>query len=140
MTVITEVHASRQYIIVLISFHAGNLLMELIDHKSIVRGVSFTSDGSFRLVSCSNDCTLKFWDFNHDGNMYKTVRFNENVMLFGCKWSPNVQLVAAVGMSRFVSIYFHLKFSPCLYIVIPIPWLESYDRFVQKQESDVNLY
>jgi len=78
--------------------------MELLDHKSIVRGVSFTSDGSFRLVSCSNDCTLKFWDFNHDGNMYKTVRFNENGMLFGCKWSPNVQLVAAVGMSRCVSI------------------------------------
>lgn len=77
--------------------------MELIDHKSIVRGVSFTSDDSFKLVSCSNDCTLKFWDFNQDGNMYKTVRFKENGMLFGCKWSPNIQLVAVVGMSRIVS-------------------------------------
>ncbi|WAR03522.1 WSB1-like protein [Mya arenaria] len=85
--------------------YCGNLLMELLDHKSIVRGLSFTCDGSFRLVSCSNDCTVKFWDLEDDGNMYKTVRFCEKTMVWGCKWSPNNKHVAAVGMQKKVYLW-----------------------------------
>lgn len=80
--------------------YSGNLLMELLDHKGIVRNLSFTVDGSLKLVSCSNDCTIKFWDLHDDGNMYKTLRFETNSMVFSCKWSPNCKQVAAVGMNK----------------------------------------
>ncbi|KAH3877418.1 WD repeat and SOCS box-containing protein 1-like isoform X1 [Dreissena polymorpha] len=85
--------------------HSGTMLLELSDHKSIVRDLSFTSDGSFHLVSCSNDCTVKFWDLNDDGNMYKTVRFAENTMVWSCCWSPNGEQVAAVGQQKKVYIW-----------------------------------
>jgi len=78
--------------------------MELLDHKAHVRGLSFSPDEQFHLVSCSNDCTVKFWDMDDDGNMYKTVRFTENTMAYRCKWSPNGRHVAAVGMQKKVSI------------------------------------
>ena len=39
----------------------GNLLLELMDHKSAVRDISFAPDGSLRLISASLDKTLKVW-------------------------------------------------------------------------------
>lgn len=84
--------------------------MELLDHKNIVHGLSFKCDGSLGLVSCSSDCTIKFWDLNHDGNMYKTLRFKENVMVFSCQWSPTCKQVAAVGLNRCVSFSSYFSF------------------------------
>ena len=87
-----------------ISF-AGLLLLELLDHRGRVRGLSFSPDGSFQLVSASNDCTLKFWDLNLDGNMYKTLKFDKSSWVFDCKWSPNGKQIAAVGSNKHVSLY-----------------------------------
>ena len=84
--------------------------MDLLDHKSIIRGLSFTSDGSLQLISCSNDCTLKFWDLNEDGNMCRTLKFENRGMIFGCKWSPNCKQVAAVGTMKNVSSFL----PPCI--------------------------
>lgn len=77
--------------------------MELLDHKSNVHGLSVMCDGSLKLASCSADCTIKFWDLDNDGNMYKTLRFKESVMVFCCKWSPTCNQLAAVGMNKCVS-------------------------------------
>lgn len=89
----------------------GQKLMDLLDHKNIVRGLDFSSDGSLKLVSCSNDCTIKFWDLLNDGNMFKTVRFDSNTMVFDCKWSPNNQQMAAVGMIKNAYIWNTKTFS-----------------------------
>lgn len=80
--------------------YTGNLIMELLDHKKNVHGLSVMCDGTLKLASCSADCTIKCWDLNNDGNMYKTLRFKENVMVFDCKWSPNCKQLAAVGMNK----------------------------------------
>lgn len=85
--------------------YSGNLLMELLDHRSNVHGLSFMNDGSLKLASCSADCTIKFWDLIHDGNMSKTLRFKESVMVFSCKWSPNCKQLAAVGMNKCAYIW-----------------------------------
>lgn len=77
--------------------------MELLDHRSNVHGLSIMCDGSLKLASCSADCTIKFWDLDNDGNMYKTLRFKENVLVFCCKWSPMCNQLAAVGMNKCVS-------------------------------------
>ncbi|XP_045171535.1 WD repeat and SOCS box-containing protein 1-like [Mercenaria mercenaria] len=80
--------------------YTGNLIMELLDHKSNVHGLTVMCNGSLKLASCSADCTIKCWDLNNDGNMYKTLRFKENVMVFDCKYSPTCKQLAAVGMNK----------------------------------------
>ena len=50
------------------------------------------------------DGTIKFWDLNVDGNMYKTLRFaDKNILVLDCKWSPNCTQIAAVGTNKSVS-------------------------------------
>jgi len=89
----------------LFNVFSGQILMELLDHTKHVRGLNFSRDGSLKLISCSNDCTIKFWDLNHDGNMYKTLRLEKGAKVFNCKWSPNCKQVAAVGTSKSAYIW-----------------------------------
>ncbi|KAK3609775.1 hypothetical protein CHS0354_022637 [Potamilus streckersoni] len=88
------------------SAYTGELLIKLIDHQNVVRDLSFAPDGSLILVSASNDYTIKFWDLNRDGNMFKTLKFMPcNAFVFSCKWSPNSKQIAAVGGNRSVFIW-----------------------------------
>lgn len=86
--------------------NSGVLLLELLDHRGKVRGLSFPPDGSFQLVSGGVDGTLKFWDLNVDGNMYKTLKLpDKSIWLTDCKWSPNSKQIAAVGSNKSVFIW-----------------------------------
>ena len=83
---------------------AGVLLLEILDHKDIVRDLHFTRDDSLRLVSASQDGTLKLWEFDEQGdcNLYLTIKTNSK-HTFGCRWSPNGKYLAAVGSFKMVS-------------------------------------
>lgn len=81
--------------------HSGKLLLELMDHKKAVRDLSFASDGSLRLVSASLDKTLKGWDLNDDGNMFRTFHAHKDAVL-ACCWSPNAALMASAGSQQAV--------------------------------------
>jgi len=82
---------------------SGKLLMELMDHKDVIRDVSFAPDGSLRLVSASRDMTLKVWDLI-DGNMFKTMKAHHK-WVFACAWSPNAQFLASVGSGKVVLVW-----------------------------------
>ncbi|XP_064613412.1 WD repeat and SOCS box-containing protein 1-like isoform X2 [Liolophura sinensis] len=82
----------------------GQLLMELLDHKDIVRNLHFAPDHSLLLVSASRDGTLKLWDLNDDGNMMKTLR-GDAKWVNGCAWSPDATMLAGVGNFKSVIIW-----------------------------------
>lgn len=86
--------------------NSGVLLLELLDHKGKVSGLSFPPDGSFQLISGGVDGTIKFWDLNIDGNMYKTLKVQDkSTRLTDCNWSPNSKQIAAVGSNKSVFIW-----------------------------------
>lgn len=80
----------------------GDLLLELIDHKDVIRDLKFAPDGSMRLISASRDGTLKLWEMNDDGNMSKTMR-GTGKWIYSCAWSPDAKLLCSVGDGRSVS-------------------------------------
>lgn len=85
------------------SIHTGNLLIELLDHKDVVRGISFAQDGSLLMASAARDGTVKLWDLKDDGNMYCTLRTGAK-WNNSCKWSYNCTFLAAVGSNKMVGI------------------------------------
>lgn len=82
----------------------GKLLMELVDHKDVVRDLAFAPDHSLRLVSASRDMTLKVWELRNDGNMVKTLK-GHTKWVFACKWSPDAKYVASVGSGKKVLVW-----------------------------------
>ena len=94
-----------KYLVPIMNIHvcfSGKLLLLLKDHKDIVKSLDFAPDGSLILVSGSRDGTLKFWDLNDDGNMYKSVRASAR-WVYDAKWSPHCTRVASVGSDKSVS-------------------------------------
>lgn len=81
----------------------GNLIIELLDHKDVVRGIDFGPDGSLLMASAARDGTIKLWDLKDDGNMYHTLRTGAKWNNC-CKWSHNCEYLAAVGSNKVVSI------------------------------------
>ena len=82
----------------------GNLLLELLDHRDIVKGLHFSPDGSLNLASVSCDGTTKLWDLDDDGNMYKTLRPGCKWAL-NCRWSHDNRLLVVVGSNKIVSLW-----------------------------------
>ncbi|XP_023228174.1 WD repeat and SOCS box-containing protein 1-like isoform X1 [Centruroides sculpturatus] len=82
----------------------GNLILELVDHRSIVTDLSFSPDGSLILLSASYDGTLKLWDLNDNGNRFGTLSMN-NKPIYSCAWSPNAKLMISVGMDKVAYIW-----------------------------------
>ncbi|XP_076340067.1 WD repeat and SOCS box-containing protein 1-like isoform X2 [Tachypleus tridentatus] len=82
----------------------GNLILELMDHKSVVTHVAFAPNGSLVLASVSQDTTIKFWDLNDDGNMFKTLKMNGKAV-YSCAWSPDSQIITTVGMCTSVYVW-----------------------------------
>lgn len=77
----------------------GNLIIELLDHKDVVRGIDFGPDGSLLMASAARDGTIKLWDLKDDGNMYHTLRTGAKWNNC-CKWSHNCEYLAAVGSNK----------------------------------------
>ncbi|PVD31542.1 hypothetical protein C0Q70_06955 [Pomacea canaliculata] len=84
----------------------GSLLLELIDHKDVVRDMHFATDDSLRLVSASLDGYIKLWEFDEKGdcNLYRSLKSNTK-HVFGCRWSPNMKFIAAVGSTKVVLLF-----------------------------------
>ncbi|XP_041348216.1 WD repeat and SOCS box-containing protein 1-like [Gigantopelta aegis] len=82
----------------------GQLLMELLDHKDVVRDLDFTVSGDLHLASASQDGSIKLWDMHMDGNMYHTIRPKCHVV-YGCHWSYKRKHLACVGDSKCVMLY-----------------------------------
>lgn len=55
------------FILNIVFFCTGKLLLNLMDHTDIVRDLTFAPDGSLVLVSASRDKTLRVWDLKDDG-------------------------------------------------------------------------
>ncbi|XP_077995501.1 WD repeat and SOCS box-containing protein 1-like isoform X2 [Glandiceps talaboti] len=84
--------------------HKGEILHYLIDHKEVIRDLSFAPDGSLMLVSASRDKTLKVWDLNDDGNMAITLKGHPK-WVFGCCFSPDTKLLVSVGSSKSIILW-----------------------------------
>lgn len=79
--------------------------MELMDHREIVKDLKFSPIDSLILLSASVDCTLKLWNLNDDGNMFKTLNENQNLhnsSIMCCDWSPDGKFVATGGNHKLV--------------------------------------
>ncbi|XP_013787389.1 WD repeat and SOCS box-containing protein 1-like isoform X2 [Limulus polyphemus] len=82
----------------------GHLILELMDHRSVVTDLAFAPNGSLILASVSQDATIKFWDLNDDGNMFKTLKMNGK-SVNSCAWSPDARMLATVGMCTSVYVW-----------------------------------
>ena len=82
--------------------NTGQLLLELLDHKDVIRDIKFAPDGSMRLVSGSRDAKLKVWNMHDDGNMMKTLSAGSK-WIYACVWSPDAKMLCSVGDNRMVS-------------------------------------
>ncbi|XP_071449408.1 WD repeat and SOCS box-containing protein 1-like [Hetaerina americana] len=80
--------------------HTGQLCVKLLDHKYAVKDLAFAPDGSLRLASASMDKTLKLWDLEDDGNMFKTLAGKHQGVVVGCCWSPDSTMLASVSQPK----------------------------------------
>lgn len=83
---------------------SGSFLIGLFDHTDVLNDLKFTKDGSLQLASVSNDQTIKLWDLQNDGNMYKTLIGHKGKIL-SCDWSPTASLLCSVGANRMAFIW-----------------------------------
>lgn len=81
---------------------AGQLMLELVDHRDVIRDMKFAPDSSLRLASVSRDGAIKLWDLDTDSNMHKTLR-GDSKWLYGCAWSPDATMLVTVGDCKSVS-------------------------------------
>ena len=77
-------------------------MLELLDHKEVIRDLKFAPDSSLRLASTSRDGMIKLWDLDDDGNMYKTLK-GDSKWLYSSTWSPDAKMLVSVGDSKSVS-------------------------------------
>ncbi|KAK3796388.1 hypothetical protein RRG08_026644 [Elysia crispata] len=82
----------------------GTLIVELLDHRDIVRCLDFSLDGNLQLLSGSRDGTLKLWDIPEDGNMYSTFK-PHGISFTSCCFAPNARFIAAVGTCRMAYLW-----------------------------------
>jgi WD repeat/SOCS box-containing protein 1 len=82
----------------------GQLLLELVDHRDVIRDLRFAPDGSMRLLSASRDGLLKMWDLQDDGNMYATLK-TDSKWLYACGWSPDAKMLVSVGSNKSVILW-----------------------------------
>jgi len=88
------------------SVFSGRFLTELMDHKDVIRHIQFAPDNSLILISASRDSTLKLWDLNDDGNMFRTLTAHgDNEWVMCCAWSPNAKYAASGGSHKSLFVY-----------------------------------
>lgn len=77
----------------------GKFLLILFDHKDLVTSLKFSKDGTLQLASASRDETIKLWNMNDDGNMYKTLKGHVS-WINAIDWSPVAPMLCSVGVNR----------------------------------------
>jgi len=82
----------------------GQLLLILMDHREVIRDLRFAPDGSLRPASASRDSSLKLWDMQDDGNMFRTLK-GDSKWLYGCAWSPDANMLVSVGDGKSVLLW-----------------------------------
>ncbi|KRY23189.1 WD repeat and SOCS box-containing protein 1 [Trichinella patagoniensis] len=87
----------------------GSFLMQLLDHRSNVCDIKFSpSTASMRstLLSCSRDSTLKLWDMDDQGNMFRTLEgHGKREIVTCCSWSFDGKYAASGGTDTMVSYW-----------------------------------
>lgn len=89
--------------------YTGQLLLHLMDHQAEVRALQFAPDTSNRLVTVSTDRTIKVWDLNDEGNMFKTMG-GCRVPLYRCAWRPDGKQMVTCGLSKLVYVVDMVKY------------------------------
>ncbi|CAH1802196.1 unnamed protein product [Owenia fusiformis] len=82
----------------------SKLLMELVDHRDVIRCLQFAPNQSMQLASASRDGQIKIWDMLDDGNMKKTLTTSSK-WLYSCCWSPQADMLAGTGQQKSVVIW-----------------------------------
>ena len=77
----------------------NKFLFVLFDHKSMIKGLKFSKNGSLKLASVSTDGKINLWNMMDDGNMYKTLTGHTG-NVNACDWSPKDALLCSVGSNR----------------------------------------
>ncbi|KAL1231610.1 WD repeat and SOCS box-containing protein [Trichinella spiralis] len=94
----------------------GSFLMQLLDHRSIVCDIKFSpSTASMRstLLSCSRDSTLKLWDMDDQGNMFRTLEGHGNrEIVTCCSWSFDGKYAASGGTDTMLIIWETARWTP----------------------------
>jgi len=74
---------------------------QLVDHQGEINGVAFSPDGS-RIVSASDDQTIKFWDLN--GKLLNTFKEHTNEFI-RVNFSPDGQMIASASADKTVRLW-----------------------------------
>jgi len=77
---------------------------ELCDHTAQIESLKFSPDGQLKLASVCGDGTMKFWDLNDGGNLYRTVKSPHGVF-HDCCWSPDCTRIVTVGDRKAVCLW-----------------------------------
>ena len=68
----------------------GNLIKTLSGHDNWIKALAFHPGGKY-LLSCSDDKTIRCWDFEQEGRCVKTID-NAHAHFVTClKWAPSTQ-------------------------------------------------
>ena len=81
---------------------SGKALHTLKGHPSWVKSVAFSPDGQ-RIVSCSNDKTLKIWDANNGKELHALKGHTGYVM--SVAFSPDGQRIVSGSSDKTVKIW-----------------------------------
>ncbi|KRY23188.1 WD repeat and SOCS box-containing protein 1 [Trichinella patagoniensis] len=98
----------------------GSFLMQLLDHRSNVCDIKFSpSTASMRstLLSCSRDSTLKLWDMDDQGNMFRTLEgHGKREIVTCCSWSFDGKYAASGGTDTMLIIWETARWTPFHYL------------------------
>ncbi|KRY78766.1 WD repeat and SOCS box-containing protein 1 [Trichinella pseudospiralis] len=98
----------------------GCFLMQLLDHRSTVGDIKFsppTASMRSTLLSCSRDSTLKLWDMDDQGNMFKTLEGHGNrEVVTCCSWSFDGKYAASGGTDTVLIIWETARWTPFHYL------------------------